>query len=61
MKEFWKNWKFWAVVAAVVLLIVGIVLYIYVPAIRDFVRGVGVCIACTLAGFIGGYYVGQKK
>lgn len=47
--------------AAVVLLIVGIVLYIYVPAIRDFVRGVGVCIACTLAGFIGGYYVGQKK
>ena len=61
MKDFWKTWQFWSVVTAVVLLIVGIVLYIYIPAIRDFVRGVGVCIACALAGFIGGYYVAKQS
>ena len=59
MREFWKSWKFWLAVAAAILVIVGVVLYIYVPEFRDFIKSVGICIGCVLAGFIGGYYVGK--
>ena len=65
MKDLIKNWKFWAIVAAVVAAIVLVVCYLTIPAFAAFVKdfllyivtaalGVGV-------GFGVGYYVAKKK
>ena len=58
MKEFWKDWRFWAAVAAVVLLIVAVVLYFVSPRFCYAVSGL---LVGALAGFIGGYFVSKKK
>ena len=65
MKDWFKNWKFWLFVAAVVLAIVAVVLYLTIPAFAAFVKSaliyIGVGIACALAGFIAGYMTREKK
>lgn len=58
MKEFWKNWKFWAIVVAVLLLIVAVVLYFNYPLFGYAVSGL---LIGGLAGFIWGYAVGKKN
>ena len=64
MKDIIHNWKFWAIVAAVVAVIVLLVCYLTIPAFAKFVNGllsyIIVAIAFALAGFIGGYFVGRK-
>ena len=57
MKDLLKSWKFWAVVAAVVLVIVAIILWFVSPRFCYAVSGL---IIGLLAGFIGGYFVGKK-
>ena len=57
MKEFWKSWKFWVAVAAVVLLIVAVVLYFVSPRFCYAVSGL---LIGALAGLIGGYFIGKK-
>lgn len=56
--EILKSWKFWAVVIAVVLLIVAVVLYFVSPKFCFAASGL---LIGALAGFIGGYYVGKKN
>ena len=58
MKDFWKTWQFWAVVSAVVLLIVAVVLYFVAPKFCYAVSGL---LFGALAGFIGGYYVAKQS
>lgn len=58
MKDFWKTWQFWAVVSAVVLLIVAVVLYFVAPKFCYAVSGL---LIGALAGFIGGYYVAKQS
>ena len=57
MKDLLKNWKFWAAVVAVVLLIVAIVLYFVSPKFCYAASGL---LVGALGGFIGGYFVGKK-
>ena len=57
MKEFWKDWRFWAVVFAIVLVIVCIVLWF---VSRSFCYAASGFLIGALAGFIGGYFVGKK-
>lgn len=52
-----KDWRFWAAVVAVVLLIVAVVLYFVSPIFCYFVSGL---LVGALGGFIGGYFVGRK-
>lgn len=53
-----KNWKLWAVIAAVVLAIVAVVLYFVSPKFCYAASGL---LIGGLAGFIWGYAVGSKK
>ena len=53
----WKSWKFWAVIAAIVLAIAAVVLYFVSPKFCYAVSGLFVGF---LAGFIGGYFVRKK-
>lgn len=57
MKEFWKDWRFWVAVAAVVLLIVCVILWFVSPKFCYAASGL---LIGALAGFIGGYFVGKK-
>lgn len=57
MKDFWKDWRFWAAVAALVLVIVAVVLYFVAPKFTYAVSGL---IIGALGGFIGGYFIGKK-
>lgn len=57
MKEIWKDWRFWLVIAAVVLIIVCIVLWF---TCRPFCYATSGLLIGALAGFIGGYVVGKK-
>ena len=57
MKDLLKNWKFWAAVVAVVLLIVAVVLWFVSPKFCYAASGL---LIGALAGFIGGYFVGKK-
>ena len=52
-----KDWRFWAAVVAVVLLIVAVVLYFVSPKFCFAMSGL---LIGALAGFIGGYFVGRK-
>ena len=58
MKEFLKKWQFWAAVIALILLIVAVVLYFINPLFCYAASGL---LIGALAGFIAGYFVGQKK
>lgn len=58
MKDFWKKWQFWAVVAAVVLAIVCVVLW-FVSS--KFCYAASGLLIGALGGFIGGYFVGKKN
>jgi nitrate/nitrite transporter NarK len=53
-----KDWRFWAAVVAVVLLIVAVVLYFVSPKFCYAASGL---LVGALAGFIGGYFVGKKQ
>lgn len=59
MKEFWKTWQFWVAVAAVLLIIAGVVVYLCVPEFKDLIKSIAICIGCILAGFIGGLCVAK--
>lgn len=58
MTEFWKDYRFWLAVVAIVLAIAAVVLYFTIPvfcyAVSGFLIG-------GLAGFIAGYYVAKSK
>lgn len=58
MKDLIKSWKFWLIVAAVVLAIVAVVLYFTVP---KFAQVVGGALVGFIIGFATGYFVGKKK
>lgn len=58
MKDFFKSWKFWAAVAAVVLAIIAVVLYFVSPKFCYAASGL---LIGALGGFIGGYFVGKKN
>lgn len=60
MKDLVKNWKFWVAIAAVVLVIVGIILYFTVPAFKVVVWEAAAGILLVGIGFAIGYYVGNK-
>lgn len=55
--EFWKSWKFWLIVAAVVLITVGVILYFTVPAFKIVVWEVAAGILLFVAGWICGKYI----
>ena len=57
MKDFWKSWKFWAAVVAVLLIIAAVVLYFTIPVFCYAVSGLLIGLA---GGFIWGYCVGSK-
>lgn len=58
MKDLIKSWKFWVAIIAAVLVLVTVVLCFTVPT---FAYATGGLLIGALAGFIGGYFVGQKK
>lgn len=53
----WKSYKFWLIVAAVVLAIVAVVLFFTVP---KFAQVVGGGLVGFIIGFAAGYFVGKK-
>ena len=55
MKEFWKSWIFWVIVAIVVLAATGTILYYTVPAFQSVVLKTA---AGALIGVIG-YIIGR--
>lgn len=57
MKDLIKSWKFWLIVAAVVLAIVAVVLYFVSPKFCYAASGL---LIGALAGFIAGYFVSKK-
>lgn len=62
MKEFWKSWKFWVAVAAVVLLIVAVVLWFTLPSFREVVAEILLGIILLAFGFGSGvWYINKKK
>ena len=60
MKDLVKSWKIWLVVAAVALVIVGIILYFTVPAFKVVVWEAAAGILLFVAGWIVGHYVEKK-
>ena len=58
MKEFWKDWRFWAIVIAVLLVIVAIILWF---TCRPFCYATSGFLIGALGGFMGGFYVAKKK
>lgn len=57
MTEFWKSWKFWAIVIAAILLITGIVLYFTVPAFRVAIWETAAGILLFVIGWLVGHFV----
>lgn len=57
MKDFWKSWKFWAIVAAVVLIAVWTILYFTVPAVKVVTWEIAAGILIFFAGWAIGHYV----
>ena len=53
-----KSWKFWAAIIAVLLIIVTVVLCFTVPTFAYATAGL---LIGGLAGFIFGYFVGNKQ
>ena len=58
MKSFWKDYRFWLAIIAVVLAIVAVVLYFTYPLFAYAVSGL---LIGALAGFIAGFYVAKNK
>ena len=61
MKEFWKTWQFWVAVAAVLLIIAGVVVYLCVPEFKDFIKSVLIACGVGTACFSIGYWIGAKS
>lgn len=61
MKEFWKTWQFWVAVAAVLLIIAGVVVYLCVPEFKDFIKNVLIACGVGAACFGIGYWIGAKS
>lgn len=57
----WKSWKVWAIVSAVVLLIVAVVLWFCLPSFRAVVAEVLINIAALSVGFGAGWWCKKKK
>ncbi len=57
MKDFWKSWKFWLAIAAVVLAIAAVVLWF---TCRPFCYATSGFLIGGLGGFMGGFYVCKK-
>ena len=60
MKDLIKSWKFWVAIAAVVLIIVGVILYFTVPQFKVVMWETAAGILLIVVGFITGYLVGKK-
>lgn len=62
MKEFWKSWKLWVALAAVVLLIVAVVLWFTLPSFRAVVAEILLGVILLACGFGSGvWYISKKK
>lgn len=61
MKEFWKSWKFWLCIAAVVLIIVGIILYFTVQAFKVVVWEAAAGLLLVGIGVLIGYFIWGRK
>lgn len=61
MKDLLKKWKFWVAIAAVVLIIVGVILYFTVPQFKVVVWEAAAGILLVCIGFAVGYYVRNKQ
>lgn len=57
MNEFWKSWKFWLIVTAVVLVVVGIILYFTVPAFKSMVLEIAASVLIFVVGAIVGHFI----
>ena len=60
MKDLIESWKFWVAIAAVILVIVGIILYFTVPQFKVVVWETAAGILLVVVGFIAGYLIGKK-
>lgn len=58
MKDLIKSWKFWAVIIALLLIIVTVVLLCFTVPVFAYATG-GFTIGALL-GFIGGYFISKK-
>ena len=57
MKEFWKSWIFWAIVAVVILAATGTILYFTVPAFKSMVLEIAAGLIIVLIGWLIGHFV----
>ena len=57
MREFWKSWIFWVIVAVVVLAATGTILYFTVPAFKSMVSEIAAGLLIGLIGWLIGYFV----
>lgn len=56
MKDFWKSWIFWVIVAIVVLAATGTILYYTVPAFQSVVLKTAAGLFVGIIGWIIGRY-----
>ena len=56
MREFWKSWIFWVIVAVVVLAATGTILYYTVPAFQSVVLKTAAGLLVGIIGWIIGRY-----
>lgn len=57
MKEFWKSWIFWVIVAVVVLAATGTILYFTVPEFKSMVLEIAAGLLIGLIGWLIGHFV----
>jgi len=57
----WKNWKLWVAIAAIVLVIVGTVLFFTVPGFKNAIIAIFAGIAGLALAFGIGYWLGGKN
>ena len=57
MKEFWKSWIFWVIVAVVILATTGTILYFTVPAFKSMVLEIAAGLLIGLVGWLIGHFV----
>lgn len=61
MKDLIKSWKFWLIVAAVVLVLVGTILFFTVPEFKNAIIAIFAGIAGLALAFGIGYWLGGKN
>ena len=61
MREFWKSWIFWVIVAVVILAATGTILYFTVPAFKNAVLSIAAACLVGLIGFLVGRYFANTK